>query len=181
MKLLYESIDEQLITPIIEAVEGKSKSYYLTGPFAEAVTTNRNGREYPLSVLQKAIADFMPMVEARRALGELNHPPSPQINPKEASHLIESLTWDNNVCVGKALILDTPNGKIIKAMMEANVRLGMSTRGVGSLSSVGGKNVVQGDYKLNTVDCVVDPSGISCFTEGIMEGAEWVYEVTTNS
>lgn len=182
MKLMYEDIDHTLITPLIEARDGGQKNYYLTGPFAEAVTKNRNGRVYPQAVLEKAVSKFLPMIEARRALGELNHPPSPQVNPREASHFIESLKWDNNIVVGRAKIMtEMPMGKIVKALMDENIQLGMSTRGLGSVSMKSGVNEVQDDYVMNTIDIVSDPSGISCFVNGVMENANWVYEASTDS
>lgn len=182
MKLLIEDIEPGLITPIIESKDGASKKYYLTGPFAEAVTKNRNGRVYPQGVLENAIKKFTPMIEARRALGELNHPPTPQVNPREASHIIESMNWDKNICVGRARIMtEMPMGKIVKALMDENVQLGMSTRGLGSVASRNGVNEVQGDYVVNTVDIVSDPSGISCFVNGVMENANWVYEASSDS
>ena len=183
MKLLYEDIDQSLITPKIELVEATGqKNYYLTGPFAEAITTNRNNRVYTMECLQNAVAKFMPMIEARRSLGELNHPPSPQVNPREASHIIQSLIWEDNVVVGRAKIMtEMPMGKIVKALMDENVQLGMSTRGLGSVISKNGINEVQKDYVMNTVDIVSDPSGISCFVNGVMENANWVYEASTES
>ena len=182
MKLIIEEIDQSLITPIVEAKDDGAKSYYLTGPFAEAVTQNRNGRVYPKKVLESAVDKFRPMIEARRAIGELNHPPTPQVNPREASHKIISLEWDGNLVVGKAKIMtEMPTGKIVKALMDEDVQLGMSTRGLGSIATKNGVNEVQGDYVMNTIDIVSDPSGISCFVNGIMENAEWVYEASSNS
>ena len=182
MKLLIEDIEPSQITPIIEAKGDGAKKYYLTGPFAEAVTKNRNGRVYPQGVLENAVAKFQPAITARRALGELNHPPSPQINPREASHVIESLNWDSNICIGRARIMtEMPMGKIVKALMDENIQLGMSTRGLGSVSQKNGINEVQGDYVINTVDIVSDPSGISCFVNGIMENSEWIYEASSDS
>lgn len=182
MKLLIEDIEPGLITPIIEAKEGAPKSYYLTGPFAEAVTKNRNGRVYPKDVLEGAIAKFQPMITARRALGELNHPASPSVNPREASHKIESLIWEDNIVLGRAKIMtEMPMGKIVKALMDENIQLGMSTRGLGSVAAKNGINEVQKDYVVNTVDIVTDPSGISCFVSGVLENAEWIYEASSDS
>lgn len=182
MKLLIEDIDHNLITPLIEAKGDGAKNYYLTGPFAEAVTKNRNGRVYPKPVLESAIQKFQPMIEARRAIGELNHPPTPQVNPREASHKIESLIWEGNIVIGRAKIMtEMPMGKIVKALMDENIQLGMSTRGLGSVAQKNGVNEVQNDYVVNTIDIVSDPSGISCFVNGIMENAEWVYEASTDS
>lgn len=184
MKLLVETIDYGMITPIIESKEGIPKKYYLTGPFAEAETINRNRRLYTLECLTNAVTKFLPMIEARRALGELNHPKdTPQVNPREASHVIESLSWDNNICNGRARIMtEMPMGKIVRALMDENIQLGMSTRGLGSVAiNKAGINEVQKDYVINTVDIVSDPSGISCFVNGVMENAEWIYEASSDS
>lgn len=183
MKLLVEEIDPGLIVPLVEGKEGGVKKYYLTGPFAEAVTTNRNGRRYTMECLEKAVAKYIPLIEARRSIGELNHPPTPQVNPREASHVIESLTWDKNVVIGRARIMtEMPVGKIVKALIDENIQLGMSTRGLGTVvKAKDGVNEVQNDYVINTVDIVNDPSGISCFVNGIMENAEWIYEASTDS
>lgn len=182
MKLLIEDIDPGMIVPLIEGTEGSTKKYYLTGPFAEAVTKNRNGRVYPQVVLENAIKKFTPMIEARRALGELNHPPTPQVNPREASHVIESMSWDKNICIGRARIMtEMPMGKIVRALMDENIQLGMSTRGLGSVAVKNGVNEVQGDYVVNTVDIVSNPSGLSCWVEGVYEHADWVYEASSDS
>jgi hypothetical protein len=183
MKLLIEGIEPSLITTLIEAKTSTSKGgYYLTGPFAEAVTKNRNGRVYPKSVLESAISKFQPMIEARRAIGELNHPPTPQVNPREASHKIESLIWEDNIVVGRAKIMtEMPTGKIVKALMDEDIQLGMSTRGLGTVTIKNGVNEVQGDYVVKTVDIVTDPSGISCFVNGVMENATWIYEASSDS
>lgn len=182
MKLLYEDTDFSDIKFLIEAKADGKKAYYLTGPFAEAVTKNRNGRVYPKSVLESAISKFMPKIAARQALGELNHPPSPQVNPREASHVIQSLIWEDNLVIGKAKIMtEMPMGGIVKALMDENIQLGMSTRGLGSIATRNGMNEVQSDYVMNTVDIVSDPSGISCFVNGVMEHAEWVYEASSDS
>ena len=183
MKLLYEDIDQSSITRLIEESKTDSKkSYYLTGPFAESERLNRNQRFYTKECLESAVDKFMPMIEARRSLGELNHPPSPQVNPREASHFIQELRWEGNIVWGKAKVMtEMPMGKIVKALMDENIQLGMSTRGLGSIKVVNGINTVQNDYVMNTVDIVSDPSGISCFVDGIMEGAEWIYEASTQS
>lgn len=183
MKLLIEDIEPGLITPIIESKDGVEKKYYLTGPFAEAERLNRNQRWYTKECLTNAVTRFQPMIEARRALGELNHPPTPQVNPREASHIIESLTWEDNICVGRARILsEMPMGKIVTALIKENVQLGMSTRGLGSVAiNKAGINEVQKDYVINTVDIVSDPSGISCFVNGVMEQTEWIYEASSDS
>jgi len=114
-------------------------------------------------------------VAQKRAVGELNHPEGPTVNLDKVSHLITQLEWKGNDVVGKAQILDTPMGQIVKGLLEGGVQLGVSTRGMGSLESKGGANYVRDDFILNTVDIVQDPSAPAAFVNGIMEGVEWVW------
>lgn len=173
MKLLVEAKDS--IETIVESVEGE-KQHYIKGIFMQAELKNRNGRVYPRQVMEKALGEFLPMVESKRAVGCLEHEPTPAITLDRVSHLIESLEFDGNNVIGKARILDTPCGKIAKAMIEGGVQLGVSTRGVGSIKFRNGLNEVQNDFKLATVDIVHQPSGIDCFVDGIMESADWVMD-----
>jgi hypothetical protein len=132
--------------------------------------------------LEKAVAAYQPMIEARRALGELNHPPHPNVNPERASHLIEKLVWEGNNVMGRAKILTTlPMGKIAKGLIDEGVSFGVSTRGMGSISEKNGVKLVQDDFVLNTIDLVSDPSGIDCWVEGIMEGKEWVFDASSGN
>jgi hypothetical protein len=114
-------------------------------------------------------------VRTQRAVGELNHPAGPIINLDKVSHRITELKWDGNNVMGKALILDTPNGKIVKGLLDGGVKLGVSTRGMGTLEQKNGVNMVGKDFVLNTVDIVQDPSAPSAFVNGIMEGVEWIW------
>lgn len=176
MKLFLDAINEttQVIT---EATSTGEKKYFIEGIFAQAELKNRNGRIYPKRVLENAVRNFMPMVEAKRALGELNHPSSPSINPERASHLIEKLTWEGNNVIGRAKILTSlPMGKIAKGLIDEGVKFGVSTRGMGSVTESKDAKIVGEDFVMNTIDLVSDPSGPECFVEGIMEGKEWVMD-----
>ena len=125
--------------------------------------------------MEAAITKFMPLIEGKRAMGELNHPPGPAINLDRVSHLIESLKWDGDNVLGRAKILDTPMGKIAEGLLAGGVQLGVSTRGLGSLKTLSnGINEVQSDFTMNTIDIVGDPSSPDAFVNGIMEGVEWV-------
>ena len=179
MKLIAEyndcSLDTNIITEANEKGE-KVKTYNIEGIFAQANTKNRNGRVYPKAVMEAAVEKYVrEQVSQKRAVGELNHPEGPTVNLDKVSHLITDLKFEGNDIMGKALILDTPNGKIVKGLLDGGVRLGVSTRGMGSLKQSNGAAVVQNDFILNTVDIVQDPSAPSAFVNGIMEGVEWVW------
>jgi hypothetical protein len=138
---------------------------------------NRNGRIYPKEIMSREVRRFVnEEVKNKRSIGELNHPPNPTLNPERASHLITSLQESGNDYIGKAKILDTPMGNIVRGLLEGGVKLGVSSRGLGSLTKKGGASVVGSDFKLSTIDIVADPSAPSAFVEGIMENAEWVYD-----
>lgn len=172
MKLITEIYDDSI--NILTEDTGGKKTYFIEGIFAQAETKNRNGRIYPKQYMENALTQFRPLIESRRAMGELNHPPTPQINLERVSHIIESMKWDGNNVVGKARVLDTPMGKIVQGLLEGCVRIGVSTRGVGSVRrNTKGINEVQSDFRLSTVDVVGDPSGPDCFVQGIMEGVEY--------
>lgn len=175
-ELIREDIDFELVESTIEEVqEGLSKvrNFYITGPFLQAEVTNGNRRVYPKAVLEREVdTHIKTKIQERRALGELGHPPTSEINLDRVSHLITELKMDGNTAVGKAQILDTPCGKIARALMESKVKLGVSSRGLGSVKN----GIVQNDYKLICVDIVSDPSGPGCFVDGILENKEWVVE-----
>lgn len=174
MKLITEQTEN--IEFLVESSEDGKKSYIIEGIFAQAETKNRNGRIYPKKILEEAVNKYVTeQVETQRAVGELNHPSGPVINLDKVSHRITELKWQGNNVVGKALILDTPNGKIVKGLLDGGVKLGVSTRGMGSLERKGGVNMVKNDFILNTVDIVQDPSAPTAFVNGIMEGVEWVW------
>ena len=173
MKLITEHINE-----IEYITEGKSKEQYIKGIFMQSDIKNQNGRVYPHAVLQKEVKNFnTKYVNEGRALGELGHPMGPVINLDRVSHVIKELTEDGKNFVGKAKVMDTPNGKIVKNFISEGVKLGVSSRGMGSLkANKKGVNEVQSDFVLSTVDIVADPSAPDAFVNGIMEGKEWVWE-----
>jgi hypothetical protein len=175
MKLIAEYVDQELGV-IIEAKEDGSKSHMIEGVFAQADNKNRNGRIYEKAILERAVDKYVTdQVKTKRAVGELNHPDGPTVNLDKVSHLIESLDWKGNDVVGKARILNTPNGQIVKGLLDGGVRLGVSTRGMGSLEQRNGAMYVKDDFILNTVDIVQDPSAPNAFVNGIMEGVDWVW------
>lgn len=180
MRLILDSFTDSSTEVITEAASSGEKKYYIEGIFAQAELKNRNGRVYPRAVLESAVSKFQPMIAARRALGELNHPASPQVNPERASHLIEKLHWQGNNVMGRAKILTTlPMGKIAKGLIDEGVRFGVSTRGMGSVSESTGGKIVGSDFVMSTIDLVSDPSGIDCFVEGLMENKQWVFDATS--
>jgi len=173
MKLIAEYIEEGLGYSITEGKNGK-KQVYIEGIFMQAEGTNRNGRVYTRQVLTSAVDRYVnEQVKTGRAVGELNHPEGPSINLDKVSHRITELKWDGNNVVGKALILDTPMGQIVKGLVEGGVQLGVSSRGMGSLEMKNGVNYVKDDFHLNTIDIVQDPSAPNAFVNGIMEGVDW--------
>ena len=173
MKLITEMYDDfEILT------EGKGKDIKIKGVFMQAETKNRNGRVYPLDVLQKEVARYnKELVESKRAFGELGHPEGPTVNLDRVSHMIEELVPEGNNIIGKAKILDTPNGKIVKELLNAGAKLGVSSRGMGTLEKRGQTNYVKDDFYLATAgDIVADPSAPKAFVEGIMEGKEWIWD-----
>ncbi len=173
MKLIAEYTDHSLGYSIQEGKNGK-KSTFLEGIFMQAENKNKNGRVYTREVLTQAVDRFVnEQVITGRAVGELNHPEGPAINLDKVSHRITELKWDGNNVLGKALILDTPMGKIVKGLVEGGVQLGVSSRGMGSLDFKDGANYVRDDFMLNTIDIVQDPSAPNAFVNGIMEGVSW--------
>jgi hypothetical protein len=175
MKLIAEEVLD--VRYLVEQNEktGK-KEHFIEGIFMQAERKNRNGRVYPHAILSKEVDRYnTEYIKKNRAFGELGHPDSPQINLDRVSHMITSLRPEGNDFIGKAKILDTPNGKIVKSLLDGGASLGVSTRGVGSLKPANGFQLVQDDFHLATAaDIVADPSGPGCFVEGIMENAEWI-------
>ncbi len=176
MFLITEYLDNTT-KAIIEESNGK-KNLYIEGIFMQAEQKNRNGRIYPQSILENQVnrykSDF---VQTNRALGELNHPQSPQVNPERASHRITELRTEGSNFIGKALVLDTPMGNIVRGLIEGGTSMGVSSRGLGSVkANRSGINEVQSDFRLVCVDVVSDPSATEAFVNGIMEGHSWVYE-----
>lgn len=176
MKLITEQIEDiQLIT---EETEGGKKNHYIEGIFLQGDITNRNGRNYPVNILEREVAKYNEsFVGTGRALGELGHPDGPTINLDRVSHKIVSLTKEGTNFIGKAKLLETPMGKIAKSLLEDGVKLGVSSRGLGSIVEKDGINFVGEDFMLATAaDIVADPSAPDAFVEGIMEGKEWIWE-----
>lgn len=173
MKLITEYTQQDL-EYVTEAVNGK-KRYAIEGIFAQSEATNRNGRCYPKPVMEKAIGTYVDtQVKEKRSVGELNHPEGPTINLDKVSHLITELSFQKNDVIGKATVLNTPMGQIVQGLLDGGVRLGVSTRGMGSLVRESNRMVVSDDFVLNTIDIVQDPSAHGAFVNGIMEGVEWV-------
>lgn len=175
MKLIAEYTENNLEV-LTEQNDNGEKTYAIEGIFMQAETKNRNGRIYPREVMNKAVGKYInEQVSKGRAVGELNHPDGPTVNLDKVSHKIENLQWEGNDVVGKATILETPMGKIVKGLLDGGVSLGVSTRGMGSLKNGNNAMVVQPDFMLNAVDIVQDPSAPSAFVNGVMEGVEWVW------
>ena len=167
---------------ITEKTEDGKRSHYITGRFIVAEEQNKNGRKYPVHVLENEVGRYVrEVVNTNRAFGELNHPSGPSINLQNVSHIITELKKDGNYFNGKARLTETPMGKIAIGLLESGGQLGVSTRGMGSLKEQNGVMVVQNDFKLSTVDIVSDPSGPGCFVNGIMEGVEWFYDAARNT
>ncbi len=175
MKLIAE-YNEQNIECIVEAKEDGTKNHFIEGVFMQSEAKNRNGRIYPKAIMEGAVDKYVTeQVSQNRAVGELNHPEGPTVNLDKVSHKITELSWKGNDVVGKAQVLDTPMGNIVKGLLEGGVQLGVSTRGMGSLEEKSGIMYVKDDFVLNTVDIVQDPSAPTAFVNGIMEGVEWVW------
>ena len=175
MKLITEYVEND-IQCIVEAKENGDKKYVIEGVFAQADQKNRNGRVYPKQIMESAVNKYVEdQVSKKRAVGELNHPEGPTVNLDKVSHLITDLKFEGNNVIGKAQILNTPMGQIVKGLLEGGVQLGVSTRGMGSLEQRNGVMYVKDDFILNTVDIVQDPSAPDAFVNGIMEGVDWVW------
>ena len=175
MKLITEHLESEL-SYLTEEKNGK-KNTVIEGIFMTAEEKNRNGRVYPRAVMESAVNRYVnEQVLRNRAVGELNHPDGPTINLDKVSHRITELSWDGNNVMGKALILDTPMGQIVKGLVEGGVQLGVSSRGMGTLVQRNGVNYVGEDFMLATVDIVQDPSAPKAFVNGIMEGVEWIWD-----
>ncbi len=174
MKLITETtLGVRLLT---EEKDGK-KNYFIEGVFMQSETKNRNGRMYPSSVMSKEVGRYnTEYVAQNRAMGELGHPEGPTVNLERVSHIIKDLRLEGNDVYGRAKILDTPYGKIVKNLMDEGAKLGVSSRGMGSLKEQDGVNVVQEDFMLASVDVVADPSAPNAFVNGIMEGKEWIWD-----
>ena len=175
MKLITEQIEN---VNVITEGKGDSKKLYIEGVFLQSELKNRNGRMYPFSVLEKEVNRYNEeYIKTSRALGELGHPDGPTVNLDRVSHRITSLSAEGTNFVGRAQILDTPMGQIAKSLLEEGVKLGVSSRGMGSIDKREDVNVVMDDFMLATAaDIVADPSAPDAFVNGIMEGKEWAWD-----
>lgn len=175
MKLITELTED--IKYVKENVGNGDKNYYIEGIFMQSDTKNRNGRIYPKNTLLKETSRYInEYVNKGRALGELNHPTGPTVNLDRVSHIVKELYEDGKNVYGKAKVMDTPMGKIVKNLIDEGAQLGVSTRGMGSLKPKNGYQEVQEDFMLAAIDIVADPSAPNAFVNGIMEGREWILE-----
>jgi hypothetical protein len=175
MKLITELTED--IKYVKENVGNGEKSYFIEGVFMQSGVKNKNQRIYPQQILSKECRRYMKeYVDKGRALGELNHPTGPTVNLDRVSHIVKELHEDGNNIYGKAKVMDTPMGKIVKNLIEEGAQLGVSTRGMGSLKARNGYQEVQEDFMLAAIDIVADPSAPNAFVNGIMEGREWIFE-----
>ena len=175
VKLISEEIQD--VEYICEQKEDGKKNYKIKGIFMQADIKNRNGRVYPMDVLNKEVERYNKQyVNEKRAFGELGHPEGPTVNLDKVSHMITKLYPDGKNFIGEAKIMSTPMGEIVKTLMDEGAKLGVSSRGMGSLDQKNGANYVRDDFYLATAaDIVADPSAPNAFVEGIMEGKEWVW------
>ena len=176
MKLISETVED--VNYLIEDDDTGKKNYRIRGPFLQAEIKNRNGRIYPMNILEKEVGRYnKEYIQKNRAFGELGHPDGPTVNLERVSHMITALTADGTNFIGEAKIMDTPYGKIVKNLIDEGAKLGVSSRGMGSLVPSRGAQVVKDDFYLATAaDIVADPSAPNAFVEGIMEGKEWVWD-----
>ena len=176
VKLMSESTLQD-VEYITEQNEDGKKNYKIKGVFMQADIKNKNGRVYPMEILQKEVKRYnKEFINEKRAYGELGHPEGPTVNLERASHMITALYPDGKNFIGEAKVLSTPMGEIVKSLMDEGAKLGVSSRGMGSLEQKNGANYVRDDFYLATAaDIVSDPSAPSAFVEGIMEGKEWVW------
>ena len=176
VKLFTESVEE--VQYITEDKQGGGKNYKIKGIFLQADIKNRNGRVYPMEVLEKEVNRYnKKFINENRAYGELGHPEGPTVNLERVSHMVTELYPDGKNFIGEAKIMETPMGKIVKSLMNEGGKLGVSSRGMGSLDQKKGANYVRDDFYLATAaDIVADPSAPNAFVEGIMEGKEWVWD-----
>jgi hypothetical protein len=176
LKLFSEPVEDAEL--LIESKEDGSKNYKIRGIFMQADVKNRNGRIYPMEILQKEVSRYnKKFINENRAFGELGHPDGPTVNLERVSHMVTSLSPDGKNFIGEAKIMETPMGKIVKNLMDEGAKLGVSSRGMGSLEQKNGANYVRNDFYLATAaDIVADPSAPNAFVEGIMEGKEWIWD-----
>ena len=179
MRLITEINENVIVESVATATAKDVKEYFIQGVFLQGNIQNRNGRVYPIDILQKEVTRYnQAYISQNRALGELGHPDGPTINMERSSHLIKELYQEGNNFIGKAKILDTPYGKIVKSLIDEGVKLGVSSRGMGTLKETSsGVQEVQDDFFLATAaDIVADPSAPSAFVQGLREGKEWIWD-----
>ena len=175
MYLITETVDNALQV-LTESKDG-NKILSIEGIFMQAEQKNKNGRMYPLGILVNEVTRYNnEYIKQNRALGELGHPEGPSVNLERVSHMLTSLKESGNDVIGKAKILGTPYGKIVENLIDSGVKLGVSSRGMGSLKEIDGINMVQEDFMLAAVDIVADPSAPNAFVNGIMEGKQWIWD-----
>jgi hypothetical protein len=172
--LLLTELNEEI--ELLTEEKNGVKQYFIKGPFMVAETLNGNKRMYPKAVLEGELGRYAQIISENRAMGELGHPANPTLNLDRVSHIITQLTMNENIVFGKAKILDTPCGKIAKTFLDEGIRLGVSSRGLGSIKESNGLKIVQPDFKLMTVDIVAEPSGPGCFVESLVENVEWIFD-----
>lgn len=173
-RLITELIED--VQFIVEEKDGK-KHLYVEGPYISVNAPNRNNRIYSKELMTPVVETFLQKVKSGSAFGEFGHPQGPKINEERISHRIVDLNWKDNHVLGKSVVLDEGPGKMMKSIIETGGKLGMSTRGLGSVKpNDKGLQEVQNDFKLVTVDAVVEPSGLDCWVNGMMEGVEWTYD-----
>ena len=176
MKLISEHVED--IEYITEADDDGKKNYHIKGVFMQADVKNRNNRMYPMNILEKEVKRYnKEYIQQKRAFGELGHPDGPTVNLERVSHMITKLYPEGKNFIGEAKILDTPYGKIVKSLIDEGAKLGVSSRGMGSLEPRRDMHVVKDDFYLATAaDIVADPSAPNAFVEGVMEGKEWIWD-----
>lgn len=178
MKLITEQFIDSVKLLTEEDAKTKQKNYYIVGVFMQADQPNRNNRVYPIEIMTREVDNYNKnFITQNRGMGELGHPDSPNVNLERVSHLVKELKMDKNDVLGRAKLMDTPFGKIAKSLVNEGVKLGVSSRGLGSLKEdSSGIKTVQDDFQLNAIDIVADPSAPEAFVEGVLEDKEWVYE-----
>ena len=176
MLLLREQVDFSEVQLLTEADASGKKSLFIEGIFAQSEKKNRNGRIYPKAVMEQSVNAYIENhVKKKRALGEIQHPDGrPQVKPELASHLITELKFNGNDVYGKAKVLETPQGMVLAGLLNGGVQMGVSTRGLGTVSERAGQTYVNSDYLIAAIDAVADPSGIDCFVDAVNESQQWL-------
>jgi hypothetical protein len=176
LKLITETIFSNLDVIMESKDNSGNKSMYISGPFMQAEIKNKNGRIYPFEVMKEEIERYTKeKIKTNQALGELNHASSPAVNPERACHLVQSLSInEDGLVTGKSKVLDTPMGRIVRSLLEEGVKLGVSSRGLGTMQE--GTSVVNDDFRLVCIDVVSDPSAPECFVDGILENKEYIID-----